>query len=86
MNASSRRNDDDRTASHPRDERYFTLDNHWYFTTREGLVMGPFDSRAQAVGEAANYIRFTQAATARVLDLVRRDKVTIPIEPITESW
>lgn len=79
LTVSGRRKDDDQAVPHPRDDRYFFLDNHWYFTTREGLVMGPFDSRAQAVGEAGKYVHFVHSARTRILNLIRREKITIPL-------
>ena len=31
-----------------RSDRFFTIDNRWYFTTREGQNVGPFESIGHA--------------------------------------
>ncbi len=35
-----------------RSERLFTVDGFWYFSTREGLDLGPYESRSEAQIEA----------------------------------
>ena len=58
-----------------RDDRYFSLDGKWYFTTREGLIMGPFDSRDQALSEADTYIRFVKSVGKSVINIIKRGKL-----------
>jgi hypothetical protein len=40
-----------------RSDRFFCEDGNWFFTTREGTVQGPFDSRADAEQELMLYLR-----------------------------
>jgi hypothetical protein len=37
-------------------ERFFTVGHEWYFTTREGLDIGPYASRPQAEIALAKYV------------------------------
>jgi len=59
-------------------DRYFCLDSHWYFTTREGLIMDPYESRELAAHEIQVYIKFVSAANKTVLSLLKREKLTVP--------
>ena len=56
-----------------RDDRYFCLDGGWYFATREGLAMGPYESRARAVAETELYIQFITSAPPGVAKLLTRN-------------
>jgi hypothetical protein len=46
----------------PRSSRLFIMRNLWYFSTREGADIGPFNSRDEAVSELTNFIEFVQLA------------------------
>ena len=59
------------------DDRYFSYDGQWYFTTREGITMGPYDSRAQAIAETDTYIAFIKSARSPVLTVIRNRKSTV---------
>lgn len=39
-----------------RSDRFFCEDGQWFFTTREGDVQGPFESRAEAEQELEMYL------------------------------
>lgn len=39
-----------------RSDRFFCEDGQWFFTTREGGVQGPFESRPEAEQELEMYI------------------------------
>lgn len=79
MNAyQNRRAEDQEQYSYTRDDRFFSLENMWYFTTREGLVMGPYESRKLAIEEAEGYIRFACSAGKLVLNIMKRETLTIP--------
>lgn len=79
MNAyQNRRAEDQEQNSYTRDDRYFCLEKMWYFTTREGLAMGPYESRDLAVEEAEGYIRFARSAGKLVLNIMKRETLTIP--------
>lgn len=41
-----------------RAERFFEMDQYWYYTTREGVDIGPFDSFSEAVAGCAAFIEF----------------------------
>ncbi|MEX1033348.1 MAG: DUF6316 family protein [Cellvibrionaceae bacterium] len=41
-----------------RNDRFFTNDDYWYYTTREGVNIGPFDSLEDATHGANEFIDF----------------------------
>lgn len=43
-----------------RSNRFFTSGNNWYFSTREGIDQGPFESRIIAHDAIQKYIREKQ--------------------------
>ncbi len=83
--SSNYRQGDSRPSTRESDDRYFALDDNWYFTTREGLVMGPYPSRAQAVAETKNYILFISSAKARVINLFKRGQAIVRAETVAED-
>lgn len=42
--------------------RYYTIRTDWYFYTREGASIGPFDRLSEAVEWADDYIAYLQQA------------------------
>lgn len=51
------RHDDNDNKTWFRSERFFSEGSRWYFSTREGTIEGPFDSRAEAERELMLYLR-----------------------------
>lgn len=45
-----------------RSSRVYEEDGGWYFTTREGKPMGPFDSESEAKQGLTDFIEFIQLA------------------------
>ncbi len=45
-----------------RSGRFFNLHNFWFFATREGAAVGPFDSKVQAEGGVQDFIEFANQA------------------------
>lgn len=41
-----------------RSDRFFCKDDYWYYTTREGVAIGPFDSIDEAITSAEQLIEF----------------------------
>ena len=41
-----------------RHERFFQADEYWYYTTREGVDIGPFDSLEDASSGANEFVDF----------------------------
>lgn len=50
-----RKGDDNKTFFNS--DRFFNEGGKWFFTTREGQLMGPFDSRKDAEQELMLYLR-----------------------------
>lgn len=45
-----------------RTDRFFTSNDYWYYTTREGVDIGPFDSLEDAENGAYEFIEFISGA------------------------
>ncbi len=51
----------------PRSDRLFTRDDYWYFKTREGLDIGPFDSSSEAVDGVNGFMDFISTSEPEVV-------------------
>lgn len=49
-----------------RGERFFQLNNDWFFATREGSMVGPYSTRDSASLGLADYIDFIRLSKPRV--------------------
>jgi len=58
------------SASPLRSDRYFKLSDYWYFITREGATLGPYDSKDQAQDAVADYIQFVNHASPAMLKML----------------
>ena len=63
------RRDDDDNLAHFRTTRTFRDGGQWYFNTREGDVIGPFQDELEAATQIEVYIRM---ATAGILPTQRQ--------------
>jgi hypothetical protein len=50
--------DGDIGASHQRTDRFFQKQGYWYYSTREGVDIGPFDARDDAEDGCMEFIDF----------------------------
>lgn len=50
-----------------RSSRFFAQDGEWYFHTREGAPMGPFDSVNQAMQGLNDFLEFMALAEPQTL-------------------
>jgi hypothetical protein len=59
-----------RTGEHSaipsRESRYFDKDGYWYYKTREGVEIGPFDSLHEAEHGVSDFIDFIMHAEPEV--------------------
>ncbi len=55
-----------------REDRFFTSKDYWYYTTREGVDIGPFDSLDDAMHGAAEFIDFISNADPSVSRTLER--------------
>ena len=58
------------SSAQVRSNRYFKLSDYWYFTTREGATLGPYDSKEQAEQAVTDYIQFVNQAAPSILKLL----------------
>ena len=52
--------------------RYLQKDGYLYYTTREGVDIGPFDSRDDAETGVGEFIEFIQASEPKVSDVLKQ--------------
>ena len=50
-----------------RTDRFFAVNSAWYFATREGASIGPFESKTDAQHGLSDFIDFVKLAEPRVL-------------------
>lgn len=55
-----------------RSGRFLQKDNYWYYSTREGVDIGPFDSRADAEVGVGEFIDFICASEPKVADILKQ--------------
>jgi hypothetical protein len=49
-----------------RTDRFFAVYSAWYFTTREGAAIGPFESKQEAQSGLLDFIEFIQKAEGSI--------------------
>lgn len=49
----------------PRSDRFYLLENDWFFTTREGASVGPFDTRDSAETGLKDFLDFLVLAAPK---------------------
>ncbi len=52
--------------------RYLQRDGYWYYSTREGVDIGPFDHRQDAEHGVAEFIEFIKDSEPKVTDVLRQ--------------
>lgn len=50
----------DLAANVSRSNRYFRLGEGWYFSTREGATLGPYDTQQLAENAVSDYVEFVK--------------------------
>jgi hypothetical protein len=55
-----------------RSGRFLEKDGYWYYTTREGVDIGPFDNRDDAEIGVGEFIDFVCASEPKVLDILKQ--------------
>ena len=55
-----------------RSARFHQKDNYWYYSTREGVDIGPFDSREDAEVGVGEFIDFICASEPKVADILKQ--------------
>ncbi len=50
-----------------RTDRFFAVNSAWYFATREGASIGPFEDKTEAQRGLTDFLDFIQLAEPRVL-------------------
>lgn len=52
--------------------RYLQKEGYWYYSTREGVDIGPFDNREDAENGVGEFIDFIQASEPKVSDVLKQ--------------
>lgn len=66
------RNGEDGVTLPNRNSRYFQKGNYWYYSTREGVDIGPFDSLSEAETGASDFIDFIIHAEPSIVQTLAR--------------
>ena len=53
-----------------RSDRLFTQHNYWYFRTREGMDIGPYDSKNDATNGINSFLDFLNTAEEKVVERI----------------
>jgi len=53
-----------------RSGRLFTQHNYWYFRTREGMDIGPYDSQIDANDGINSFLEFLNTAEEKVVERI----------------
>lgn len=54
-----------------RHERLFSKNNYWYFSTREGLKIGPFDTQMEANNGVHQFIEYISHVDPTVITRIK---------------
>lgn len=57
-----------------RHQRFTEKDGYWYYSTREGIDIGPFDSREEAIGGVTEFIDYICAADPKIKEALMQYK------------
>ncbi len=72
INMSNRRGE---SGSVPdRHARFIEKDSYWYYTTREGIDIGPFDNREDAIQGVTEFIEYICEADPKVREALLQYK------------
>lgn len=52
----------------PRTDRFFSIQGEWFFATREGTSIGPFENKDEALKGLDDFIEFIDLAEPKMLD------------------
>jgi len=58
-----------------RSERFLQKDNYWYYTTREGVQIGPFDLPKDAELGVGEFIGFIDESEPKILEVLKLYRV-----------
>ncbi|HWV14740.1 MAG TPA: DUF6316 family protein [Cellvibrio sp.] len=56
----------------PRHGRFNEKEGYWYYSTREGVDIGPFDNRPTAETGVGDFIEFICASEPNVIEMLKR--------------
>lgn len=64
--------DGEKGSTPPRKGRFIQKDGYWYYTTREGVDIGPFDSCEDAEAGVGEFIDFIQASEPQISKMLKQ--------------
>lgn len=56
----------------PRSGRFLQKDGYWYYSTREGVDIGPFDSASDAQNGALAFIDYIRSSDPGTSEMLKR--------------
>lgn len=60
------------TEAANRSTRFFQIESYWYYNTREGVAIGPFDTQSEAETGVSDFIDFIIHADSSVSETLSK--------------
>lgn len=71
---------------HSRSDRFFRVGTHWFFHTREGFDVGPFDDKNQAQLALVYFIDHNSWPSAKQLRAYIQNPPPAPVATSASGW
>lgn len=71
---------------HSRSDRFFRIGTHWFFHTREGFDVGPFDEKNQAQLALVYFIAHSSWPSAKQLRAYLQNPPPAPASAVASGW
>ena len=71
---------------HSRSDRFFRTGTHWFFHTREGFDVGPFDNRNQAQLALVYFMAHNSWPSAKQLRAYIQNPPPVPTTALASDW
>ena len=84
------RNDSPRAGEtfvlHSRSDRFFRVGTHWFFRTREGFDVGPFDDKNQSQLALVYFVAHNSWPSAKQLRAYIQNPPPVPVDTVASDW
>jgi hypothetical protein len=78
--------DGEQFVLHSRSDRFFRIGTHWFFHTREGFDVGPFDEKNQAQLALVYFVAHNNWPSAKQLRAYLQNPPPAPSSAVASGW
>jgi hypothetical protein len=78
--------DGEQFVLHSRSDRFFRIGTQWFFHTREGFDVGPFDEKNQAQLALVYFIAHSSWPSAKQLRAYLQSPPPLPSSAVASGW